>query len=418
MAIRAILGLQWGDEGKGKLVDEACGRHDVCARFQGGGNAGHTIYYKGQRVVIHQLPSGVLAPGCINLMGPGMAINPIALLEEIAEIEALGLSLKDRLYISDRAAVTTPFHLEADTKREGSADAAMGTTKKGIWPTYAARYEKIGVRMADLLDDAALEGALMRGIKAESGLIPNSEPEVAEVVKVLRAAGEKLRPCITDTSMMLAEMIAEGKEILIEGAQGAMLDVVMGSYPYVTSSHLLAFSIPTGMGLALNLDEAIGVTKAYCTRVGDGPFPTQAEGEMEQKLRDAGGEYGATTGRPRATGWIDLFALRYICRISGITSLAVTKLDVLTGMGDIKAGIGYEGWDRPGPPADIGRFSALKPVYKTFPGWSDDIAKARSAGDLPAAALDYLRFIEEFTGVKIGLVSVGPERDSAFALHG
>ena len=417
MPSTAILGLQWGDEGKGKLVDQLCADHDLCVRFQGGGNAGHTVYPEGKKIVLHHLPTGVLHKGCINIMAQGMVIDPARLLDEIHEVEARGYALKDRLLISDRAAVTTPMHLNLDGLREAGADK-VGSTKRGIGPTYSDRYDRIGVRMADLLDKEALAEALQRAIAVRACQMGDSAPTVQSMIGPLLEMGNRLKPYVADTALTQAEAIKEKQRILFEGAQGAMLDVIQGTYPFVTSSHTLASGIPAGAGLYLGVDDIIGVSKAYCTRVGEGPFPTELNDASGEALRQKGGEFGATTGRPRRCGWIDLFALRYVCRISGVTRLAITKLDVLSAFGDLKVGVGYEGWNQPGLPADIRRFSALKPVYKTLPGWKEDISKVRGAGDLPKATREYLRFLEEFVGVPIGIISVGPEREASFFTAG
>ena len=419
MSTRAILGLQWGDEGKGKLVDSLCAESDVCVRFQGGGNAGHTIYPEGGKIVLHHLPTGVLHASCINIMGPGMVVDPERLVEEIDEIQSRGLDLSDRLYISDRISVTAALHLKLDVHREeNDGRNKVGSTRRGIGPTYADRYDRIGVRMIDLLNRQSLHDALERALAVRATQLGGSAPSLDEMLEPLLKAGARLQPHISDTSLLLAKALKGEKRIVFEGAQGAMLDVAAGTYPYVTSSHTLAYAIPVGVGLAVNVDEVIGVTKAYCTRVGEGPFPTELNNPTGERLREAGGEFGATTGRPRRTGWIDLFALRYVCKLSGVTRLAVTKLDVLSGMGDIQAGVGYEDYDRPGMPADILQFSALKPIYRSFDGWDEEIGDVRNTADLPANARRFLRFIEEFVGVKIGLISVGPGREEVFKLDG
>ena len=419
MPTTAILGLQWGDEGKGKLVDSISARQDFCVRFQGGGNAGHTVYPDGKKIVLHHLPTGVLHKDCINLMAQGMVMDPFKLIDEIAEVEGRGLKLDERLFISDRIAVTIPLHLTLDMDRESGNEAnRVGTTKRGIGPTYADRYDRIGVRMADLLDETSLREALQRAVNVRACQTDGNAPGVDSMIKPLLEAGKKLKRYVADTSLLLAEAIKEDKRVLFEGAQGALLDVVQGTYPFVTSSHTTGAGIPAGVGLALKVEDAIGVTKAYCTRVGEGPFPTELTDDTGHKLREAGGEYGATTGRPRRCGWIDLFALRYVCRISGITRLAITKLDVLSGFGELKVGVGYEGHNQPGLPADIRAFSALKPKYESLPGWSEDISKVRKAADLPASARAYLRYLEEFVEVQIGIISVGPEREASFETEG
>lgn len=413
MPTTAILGLQWGDEGKGKLVDSLSAHMDLCVRFQGGGNAGHTVYPEGKKIVLHHLPTGVLHKSCVNIMAQGMVVDPGKLLEEIAEVEARGFPLKGKLQISARAAVTTPLHLALDCLREDRADK-VGSTKRGIGPTYSDRYDRIGVRMADLLNEAALREALQRALAVRGEQLGKDAPSLDSMLKPLLAQGKKLKPYIADTSLILAEAVKENRRILFEGAQGAMLDVVQGTYPFVTSSHTMASGIPAGCGLYLEVGDIIGVTKAYCTRVGEGPFPTELPDPQGKELREKGGEFGATTGRPRRCGWIDLFALRYVCKVSGITRLAITKLDVLSGFESLQVGVGYEGWDQPGLPADIRTFASLKPKFKSLPGWSENIGAARSPGDLPARAREYLRFVEDFVGVPIGIISVGPEREAAF----
>jgi adenylosuccinate synthase len=419
MPTTAILGLQWGDEGKGKLVDSISAQQDLCVRFQGGGNAGHTVYPEGGKIVLHHLPTGVLHKDCINVMAQGMVMDPFKLIEEIAEVEARGLKLDGRLFISDRIAVTTPLHLTLDIGREAGAQAnRVGSTRRGIGPTYADRYDRIGVRMADLLDETSLREALQRAVNVRACQTTADAPDVESMLKPLMQAGEKLRLHVTDTSLLIAEAMREDKRILFEGAQGALLDVVQGTYPFVTSSYTTAAGIPAGVGLALSVDKLIGVTKAYCTRVGDGPFPTELKSATGDRLREAGGEFGATTGRPRRCGWIDLFALRYVCRVSGITQLAITKLDVLSGFEQLQVGVGYEAYTAPGLPADIRAFSALRPTFKSLPGWKEDIGGIRNAADLPANARAYLRFIEDFVGVPAGIISVGPEREASFETQG
>lgn len=413
MPSTAILGLQWGDEGKGKLVDSLSAEMDLCVRFQGGGNAGHTIYPEGRKIVLHHLPTGVLHKGCVNVMAQGMVIDPQRLLDEIAEVESRGLALAGRLLISDRAAVTTPMHLSLDGMREGGADK-VGSTRRGIGPTYADRYDRIGVRVADLLDADSLREALNRAVAVRACQFTEDAPDVAAMMPELLAAGDKLRPYVRDTSLLLADAQAAGKRMLFEGAQGAMLDVIQGTYPFVTSSHTLSTGIPAGAGANIHVADIIGVSKAYCTRVGEGPFPTELTDATGEALRTKGGEFGATTGRPRRCGWIDLFALRYICRISGVTRLAITKLDVLSGFDTLRAGVGYEGWSESGLPACIRRIATLKPVWRDFPGWREDIRAARRTADLPATAREYLKFVEDFVGVPISIISVGPEREASF----
>ncbi len=416
MSTSAILGLQWGDEGKGKLVDALCAEHDLCVRFQGGGNAGHTVYPDGKKIVLHHLPTGVLHSHCVNVLGPGMVVDPLKLVDEITEVQSRGYGLAGRLVISDRLSITTPLHLLLDAGREDGGGEKIGTTRRGIGPTYADRYDRIAVRACDLLDERSLREALARLLEVRARQVARA-PGVDDMLGPLLKAGEKLRPYIADAALVVCEAAKENKRVLYEGAQGALLDVVYGTYPFVTSSHTMTGGIPAGVGAWLGPSRVIGVSKAYCTRVGEGPFPTElgkVEGDI---LREKGGEYGATTGRPRRVGWIDLFALRYVCKLAGVTELAITKLDVLSGLGDLKLGVGYEGHGAPGLPADIRAFSALRPVYQVLAGWTENNSAARKASELPAAARAYLRFIEDFVGVPVGIVSVGPEREAAFTVQ-
>ena len=417
MPTSAILGLQWGDEGKGKLVDQLCSEHDVCVRFQGGGNAGHTVYPEGKKVVLHHLPTGVLHKSCVNILGPGMVVDPAKLLAEIDEVTALGYKLDGRLVISDRLSITTPVHTALDAAREGE-EGKIGPTKRGIGPTYADNFDRIAVRACELLDKQSLREALDRNLHVRGPQLGKAAPKLADLLEPLLTAGTRLKPFLADTALTLKEALDENKRVLFEGAQGALLDIAYGTYPFVTSSHTQGSGIPAGVGLSVLPQRVIGVTKAYCTRVGEGPFPTELPKAQGDKLREKGGEYGATTGRPRRVGWIDLFALRYVCRLSGVTEIAVTKLDVLSNMGELKLGVGYNGWNEPGLPADIRRFSALKPRYETLPGWDEDLGAVRRGTDLPAKARAFLRFVEDYVGVKLGILSVGPERESAFLVKG
>ena len=418
----AIVGLQWGDEGKGKFVDVLAAEHDVVVRFNGGANAGHTIVVEGEKLALHLMPSAVLNPDCELVIANGTVIDPSILVKEIELVEARGLSLEGRLHVSSRAHVVLPWHSLLD----GAAEArlsdrgeAIGTTKRGIGPAYA---DKIGrsmaVRMGDLLDEPYLKAHLgkMAPLRLEELKVAGNDSaiDIDTLLSDLLRLGERLRPYITDTTWLLHDRVNENRSLLFEGANACLLDVDHGTYPYVTSSNASALGISPGTGLpAKSLGRVVGVVKAYSTRVGGGPFPTELDDAIGNRIRDRGHEYGTTTGRPRRCGWIDLVALRYAAMVCGADSLAITLLDVLSGFDVIKLCTGYrtasgEVLDRFPPDARL--LKECIPVYESHPGWAEEIDQCQSISDLPEACQSYLHSLESHLGVPIEFVSVGPDR--------
>jgi adenylosuccinate synthase len=424
MANVVIVGAQWGDEGKGKVVDLYTEFADVVVRFGGGANAGHTLVVDGQKVVTHLIPSGVLrGRGKRCVLADGMVIDPKTLLDEIAELKARGLLADDRdLLVSTQAHVILPLHREIERLRE-QGPAAIGTTRRGIGPAYEAKVGRRGVRMADLLDPERLRALIESAhdeaapLLAARGGIP---PSIDETLEAYLGHGDKLRRYLADTSRFVYDEMKRGRHVLFEGAQGALLDVDRGTYPYVTSSSCLAGGACTGAGVGPTaISAVIGIAKAYATRVGGGPFPTELTDALGDRLRDEGGEYGATTGRPRRCGWLDVAALRLAARWNGLSGIALTKLDVLRGMKRVKVCAGYklgseERDELPTDPRDIARAT---PVYEELDGWDGDTRQVRDVDGLPPAARKYVRRIEELVGVEISLISVGPGRAETIVLR-
>jgi adenylosuccinate synthase len=422
MPVTVIVGAQWGDEGKGKVVDLFTETADVVARFGGGANAGHTLVVDGKKLVTHLLPSGVLHPGKVNVLGAGMVIDPAALLEEIDACRARGLLASDReLLVGDRAHVILRWHREIDALRESGA-GAIGTTKRGIGPAYEAKAARRGVRMADLLRRDRLTALVQQNLEALNpymvrlgGQALAAEPLISESL----ALGERLRPFIGDSSRFIHDAARAGQRVVAEGAQGALLDVDHGTYPFVTSSSTIAGGACTGLGIGPTvIDRVIGITKAYATRVGQGPFPSELAGEAGERLRQAGAEFGATTGRPRRCGWLDLPALRLAARLSGMTGLAVTKLDVLRAMPRVMLCTGYvlDGERIPEVPCDAADQARATPLLEDFGPLPEDIGAARKLADLPAGVRRYLERLETEVGVPLVLVSVGPGREETIRL--
>ncbi|MFH1707712.1 MAG: adenylosuccinate synthase [Planctomycetota bacterium] len=416
----AIVGVQWGDEGKGKIVDRYCSEFELVVRFQGGANAGHTVVVDGEKFVFHLLPSGVLNPGTVNVIGNGVVVDPEALLAEIADVEkrrGAGV-LNGRLKISDRAAVVLPCHKELDRQAERTA-RKIGTTLRGIGPVYADKIARRGVRVCDLRDDAALE-AHVRGLieysnRVLTGVFGAPALDAAAVIAATRDLAVRIRPYITDTVTLLHEALRDGRRILFEGAQGSMLDIDFGTYPFVTSSNTTAGGIVNGCGVPPRaIGRVIGVVKAYSTRVGEGPFPTELNDATGEHLRTRGGEFGATTGRPRRTGWLDLVAVRYACALNGMHSLALTKLDVLDGQKTIPVAVAYShrGARLETVPADAAVYAECTPVYETLPGWRTPTAGVTAFAELPAEARAYIAYIESRTGVPVAFISTGPGREA------
>jgi len=418
MATYVVVGLQYGDEGKGKITDVLSAKSDYVVRFQGGDNAGHTVYAGEEKFVLHLLPSGVLqCPGkCI--IANGVVVNPKAFMHEIAQIEEKGMRT-DHVFISRRAHVIMPYHILLDTYREEEEGGTqIGTTKKGIGPCYEDKIARVGIRMVDLLNPEVLAEKIRKNLKIKNSLFEKyfEKPgiEFEEIYKEFLEIGQKLKHRIVDTEVELNQAIHDGKNILFEGAQALMLDIDFGTYPYVTSSSPSTGGVCTGAGVPpTSLQNLIGVAKAYTTRVGNGPFPTELNDELGEKMRKVGQEFGATTGRPRRTGWLDLVSLKHATMINGINNLVITKLDVLSGIPSLKIATKYKTED--GKIIDYFTSSTTKlynyePVYEELEGWNEDISHARTYEELPANAKKYIEFIEDYLGINVYLVSVGPER--------
>ena len=424
MSIRVVVGAQWGDEGKGKVVDLLSKEADYVVRYQGGANAGHTLKFDDQKVVLHLIPSGIFNGSAECIIGNGVVIDPHALLEEIETVEAMDVELKGRLHISSAAHVILPYHQVLDqVKEKHRGEDAIGTTGRGIGPAYVSKVSRVGIRMSDLFHPEAFKSKVesnLRDINESLKHIYKAEPlDVQEILDDALAAADKLCPYITNTSNVLHEAIESGKEILLEGAQGSLLDIDHGTYPYVTSSSPTAGGACTGAGIPPTaIEKVMGITKAYCTRVGNGPFPTELEDEFGELLREKGQEFGATTGRPRRCGWIDLVALKYAVRINGINELAITKMDILDDFDKIKLCTEYkvDGSTTDVYPLDLSEVESVEPVYTTMPGWKQDINQCNSVDDLPKEAEDYVKFIQDYLGVEMKILSTGPKRSETMVL--
>jgi len=418
MAVRIIIGAQWGDEGKGKVVDLLSSDVQYVVRYQGGANAGHTIKFDDQKVVLHLVPSGIFNGKAICIIGNGVVIDPVALHEEIKTIEAMGIDLNNRLFISESAHVILPYHKLLDQlKEKNRGDEAIGTTGRGIGPAYVSKISRVGIRIGDLVNPEVLKNKIESNLKdINKSLIHiyNEKPlEVKNIFNEISESVNRIKPFICNSSNLLHEAIDSNKSVLLEGAQGSLLDVDHGTYPYVTSSSPTAGGACTGSGIPpLAITTVTGITKAYCTRVGNGPFPTELFDENGNKLRKNGQEFGATTGRQRRCGWLDLVALKYAVRLNGINELALTKMDVLDGFKHIKLCTGYKIDNEITDifPNSIERLEKIQPVYKSFDGWNTNISKTESFESLPEKALEYIRFIESYIGVSFSLISTGPKR--------
>lgn len=416
MSTVSVVGLQWGDEGKGKLVTRLAQNASIVVRYQGGSNAGHTVYVNGKKLVLHHLPCGAVVPGATCLLMPGMVLHPETFFKEIESVEALGIPTAGRIRVSGRIQITTDYHRSLDVLREQAlAGSSIGTTGRGIGTTYADKAERQGLRAADLLEPDALLGMVERSLKVKNPLIVQlggTAFEAREVVRELVQLGERLRPYLADTSMVLALALRANERILFEGAQASMLDIDMGTYPFVTSSCTMPGGIGAGCGVNVGkVGEVIGVVKAYCTRVGAGGFPTELHDDLGAKIREAGGEFGSTTGRPRRCGWFDAHAVRSMAVLGGVDALCVTKLDVLRGLGTLKIATGYEGYDGLGLPASHAEFERLKPVYEEMPGFDQAYRDAKTFDELPLNARRFLDRIGQLSGVPVKYVSTGPGTD-------
>jgi adenylosuccinate synthase len=418
MSTYVVVGLQWGDEGKGKITDVLAEKSDYVIRYQGGNNAGHTVYVGEDKFVLHLLPSGVLQCKGKCILGNGVVVNPQAFFNEIEQIEKRRLSV-NHVFISSRAHIIMPYHILLDIYREEFAGSPqIGTTKRGIGPCYEDKVARSGIRAIDLLNPDVLKAKINENLVVKNALFQklfDKEPlKFEDIYTKYLEYGMKLKNRIIDSEYEINKAIKEGKNVLFEGAQALMLDIDFGTYPYVTSSSPTTGGSTVGAGVPpTSLKNLIGVSKAYCTRVGNGAFPTELENETGDLIRKIGNEYGASTGRPRRCGWLDLVALRYSCIINGITHLVITKLDVLTNFDKIKVGIAYrtlEGKVKDIFPSSIEELSTYEVIYQELDGWKEDISNVKSYEDLPISARKYLQFIEDFLGVQIYLVSVGPER--------
>ena len=419
-----ILGAQWGDEGKGKIVDLLTERVGAVARFQGGHNAGHTLVIKGKKTVLHLIPSGILREGVLCLIGNGVVLSPAALKQETGELEAQGVDVRPRLKISPATPLIMPYHIAIDQAREKAAGkSAIGTTGRGIGPAYEDKAARRGIRVADLMYPRELPEKLRGVLDYHNFVLKHwlkaDEVDYQKTLDEALAFGDYVNPMIDDVSTTLHQIRKAGGHILYEGAQGALLDIDHGTYPYVTSSNTTVGGAYAGTGVgAGDIDYVLGICKAYATRVGGGPFPTELTDATGDALRKRGNEYGATTGRPRRCGWIDLVALKRAVQINGINGLAITKLDVLDGLPTIKVCIAYEyrGKRRELAPLDAAGWDECKPVYLDFPGWEESTCGVREFSKLPAAARAYLRAVEELAETHIALVATGADRDDTIAL--
>ncbi len=420
-----VLGAQWGDEGKGKIVDLLSDRFAAVARYQGGHNAGHTVFIGEQKFVLKLIPSGILRPGVLAVIGNGVVIDPAALLEEIAGLEAVGVDVRSQLKISNRAHVIFPFHRTIEKISEGRDNRiAIGTTSRGIGPCYEDKIARRGIRIADLVDVDFKE--LYYSLAEDKQLIAKAfqiadRVDFREILEQYKTFADQIRPLAVDTASLLNRMIREGKSILFEGAQGTMLDIDFGTYPFVTSSSAAAGGACTGTGVApTKIDGIVGVSKAYITRVGAGPFPSEDLTELGEQIRRAGNEYGSVTGRPRRCGWFDVPLLRYTAEVNGFDSLIMTKMDVLDDLDEVPVCVAYEvdGAVITQMPASTRKMDAIKPVFEKLPGWKQKTQGITRLKDLPARARDYLNFLEEKTGVEIGSVSNGPERSETMIVPG
>jgi adenylosuccinate synthase len=421
MGVTAVIGLQWGDEGKGKIVDTLCEDADVVVRCQGGANAGHTVVIGGQRFILHLVPSGILREGVTCLIGNGVVVDLEMLAQELEELAGAGIAASGRLMVSKRAHVVLPIHKKVETIREElRGDRRLDTTRRGIGPCYSDKFARFGIRVGDILNESSL-GAKVRSIcRAYEVSRPGGlafDPD--EVMQYLAEHRPMLQELAGDTLAVLTDSLAKDEETILEGSQGFLLDIDHGTYPFVTSCNTGVHGLACGAGLAPSaIDRVVGVTKSYVTRVGEGPLPTRMDGPIESRVREKGQEYGATTGRPRRCGWPDLVALTYSCRINGVTSLAITKLDTLAGLDAVNVCVAYEYFGNRVDtfPSDIEMLQECVPRYAIRASWGE-LEDVSDIGDLPAGAADYIESLLEVTGCLLELVSVGPERHEIIKVH-
>jgi adenylosuccinate synthase len=418
----AVLGAQWGDEGKGKIVDLLTPNFSIVARYQGGHNAGHTVYANGRKFILRLLPSGILHEGITCVIGNGVVIDPQALFAEIDELAQAGIAIGDRLVISDKAHLILPYHRELDLLSEARrGERRIGTTSRGIGPAYEDKIARRGVRVGDLANPGSLEDAVRHNVDARNRLIADSTMDWRQVLADLARAWARMAPWVQDVSLFLARAREAGRSVMFEGAQGTLLDIDHGTYPYVTSSNATIGGVCTGLGIGPRaIDAVVGVAKAYTTRVGQGPLATELTGEIGTRLRETGQEFGAVTGRPRRCGWYDAVAVRYAVRVNGLDALALTKLDVLDGLPELQVCTAYRcrGVTLDEFPGDLAQLSRCEPVYETLPGWSAATKGVKRFEDLPREARTYVTRLEEITGVSVALVSTGSARDDTILRDG
>jgi adenylosuccinate synthase len=421
----AVVGAQWGDEGKGKVVDYLAAFFDFTARYAGGHNAGHTVIFNNRRYVLQLVPSGILRPGKKAVIGPGTVVDPAALVGELENLKRSGVEVRSRLFLSNRAHVIFPYHREVDKAAEAArGEAKIGTTSRGIGPAYEDKMARRGIRVCELLEPECFRVKLERAIAEKNALCAAAYGHPLETAGLLEQYLElaaHIRGLVADTAILLNEALDRGESVLFEGAQGTMLDIDHGTYPFVTSSNAISGGAATGLGVApTRISGVVGVTKAYTTRVGSGPFPTEMPDLDAQEVRARGNEFGAVTGRPRRCGWLDLVVLRYAKMLNGIDSLVVTKLDVFDEQPEIKVCVGYRhrGQLITEMPPDVETLSQIEPEYRTLTGWKKPTPGVRDVRDLPTAARDYLNFISDQLGVEIGTISTGPERDATIIPRG
>lgn len=418
MSTLVLIGVQWGDEGKGKITDFLAEKADLVVRYQGGNNAGHTVVVGGQEFKLHLVPSGILYPDKLCLIGNGVVIDPAVLVQELDNLVARGIRA-DKLRISPRAHVILPYHRRLDQcEEEKKGERRIGTTCRGIGPAYTDKTARVGIRMGELVDEEEFQSHLKRNLEDKNRLFREvyhtAGFESAEILNTYRSYAQRLKPFMADVSVIVNEAIEQGKKILFEGAQGTLLDLDHGTYPYVTSSHPVAAGACLGAGIGpTRIDRVMGVAKAYVTRVGEGPFPTELKDSLGDHMRARGGEFGTTTGRPRRCGWFDAVVARYAVRINGLDYLAITKLDVLTGLEKIRlcTAYRYKGEILTDFPATLKVLAACEPVYEELPGWLEDISHLRRYEDLPVNARRYLERIAELAGVPVAIIGVGPGRE-------
>ena len=419
MSVTIILGAQWGDEGKGKIVDLLCKDYNIVARCQGGANAGHTIMYNGKKTILHLIPSGILQDNTICVIGNGVVIDPIALLDEIKMLNDNNISVANRLIISQNAHLILPYHIAMDKAKESAVKSTViGTTGRGIGPAYTDKVARVGIKVFDILNENTLREKINKNLEEKNKIlsavygITNSIDEAA--IENFINACKTLKPYIADTAYFLNQAINDNKNIMIEGAQGALLDIDFGTYPFVTSSNTTSGGVCTGTSIPpTKITQIIGITKAYCTRVGNGPFPTEQKNEFGQLMAQKGNEFGSTTGRPRRCGWLDLVALKYSLMINGITDIALTKLDVLNDFNEIKVATKYiiNGTVTDQFPIRSEELDKVEVEYTSLPGWKKDTTGIRTFEELPIEAQNYIKFIEDFTNVKVSFVSTSPDRN-------